>query len=164
MKTKYSKIFKIEAVKKAVSRSPNTSLKAISSSLNVSVSTLHGWIKAMENKDLRDTSSSGGEKSPHAWSPKERLQAIIDTGQMTSDAISEYCRKKGIFPHHIEQWKSGFVNPKPLKDAEDLKSLKKEIIKLNHELNRKEKALAEAAALLVLKKKAQEFWGSNEED
>ena len=51
-----------------------------------------------------------------------------------SDAISEYCHKKGIFPHHIEQWKSDFFNPKPLKDSEDLKSLKKEIIKLNSDL------------------------------
>lgn len=164
MKTKYSKRFKIEAVKKAVSRSPDTSLKAIASSLDLSVSTLHGWIKAVENKDLRDTPTRGGEKSPYEWSTTERLQAIIDTGQMTPESVSEYCRKKGIFPHHIEQWKSDFVKPIQVKDSEDLKSLKKEINRLNHELNRKEKALAEAAALLVLKKKAQEFWGNNEGD
>jgi transposase-like protein len=164
IQTRYSKTFKIEAVKKVLSRTSETSISAIAKSLGVANTTLHGWIKAMENKDLRDTSTCGGEKSPHEWSAIERLQAIIDTGQMTPDAISEYCRKKGIFPHHIEQWKADFVKPKQVKDSEDLKSLKKEINKLTHELNRKEKALAEAAALLVLKKKAQEFWGNNEGD
>lgn len=167
MKTKYSKAFKIEAVRKVMSRSSDTSISAVARYLDLKVKTLHGWVKAMENKELRDTPTSGGsgEKNPYNWSAAERLQSIIDTAQLSPEAISEYCRKKGIFPHHIEQWKSEFIKPKANQENDtNLRELKKEVKRLNSELNRKEKALAEAAALLMLKKKAQELWGNNEDD
>lgn len=164
MKTKYTKTFKIEAVKKTLSRGPDVSLTAIARSLDIGVTTLHGWAKAMKEKDLRETPASGGsdEKIPCQWSASEKLQAIMDTAQLSEVELSEYCRKKGIFPHHIKQWKEEFVKPKANNDN-DLKDLKKEVKRLNSELNRKEKALAEAAALLILKKKAQELWGDNED-
>jgi hypothetical protein len=41
---------------------------------------------------------------------------------------------------------------------------KKRIEQLEKELQRKEKALAEAAALLILRKKAQAIWGDKEDD
>jgi hypothetical protein len=41
---------------------------------------------------------------------------------------------------------------------------KKRIRQLEKELQRKEKALAETAALLVLRKKVQAIWGDKEED
>ena len=55
---------------------------------------------------------------------------------------------------------SGSVRPQ----SEEVRTLKKENKSLKKDLNRKEKALAETAALLVLKKKAQEIWGGPEED
>lgn len=166
MKTKYSKAFKIEAVKKAISRSSDTSLRTIASNLDVKMRTLQEWVKAMKNKELRNSSDGEGssKKAPFNWSATERLQAIIDTAQMSLEALSEYCRKKGIFPHHIEQWKSEFIKSKSNSETKsDLKELRQEIKRLNSELNRKEKALAEAAALLILKKKVQEFWNNSEE-
>ena len=47
---------------------------------------------------------------------------------------------------------------------EQSKEDKKRIRELEKDLNRKEKALAEAAALLILRKKVRAIWGSNEED
>lgn len=168
MLKKYTKTFKIEAVRKAVSRNPGTSINSIARSLNVKITTLHGWIKAMDNKLLReDPPSRGGigEKNPCHWSSEEKLQAIMDTARLPQEEVSQYCRKKGIFPHHIDQWKAEFVKPtaRPENDTH-LKQLKKEVNRLNGELNRKEKALAEAAALLMLKKKAQALWGDGEVD
>jgi len=46
----------------------------------------------------------------------------------------------------------------------DLQSMTKEAEKLKKELERKDKALAEAAALLVLSKKANAIWGEFEEE
>lgn len=166
VQTTYTKTFKIEAVKKAMSRGPGISICAIARSLGLKITTLHGWIKAMDSKILREdspTSGGVGEKIPYNWSAPERLQAIVDTGQLSVEEVSEYCRKKGIFPHHIEQWKADFIKPKTNPDNDNhLKALKKEVNRLNSELNRKEKALAEAAALLILKKKAQALWGDSE--
>lgn len=84
---------------------------------------------------------------------------------MDEAALNEYCRAKGLYPHHIQQWKQDFAKgpaAKPVKS--DSKQLKQEIKQLQKELNRKDKALAETAALLVLKKKADALWGFNEDD
>ena len=167
MQTKYTNTFKIEIVKKVMLRSNDTSISAIARSFGLKINTLYGWVKAMGNKVLReDPPTSGGsvEKKPYHWSSAERLEAIVDTGRLSSEGIGEYCRKKGIFPHHIEQWKAEFLKPKTNLDNEKhLKNLRQEVHRLNNELNRKEKALAEAAALLILKKKAQALWGDSED-
>jgi transposase len=56
---------------------------------------------------------------------------------------------------------SGLSAPRKSKTAsEDAKRIKK----LERELRRKEKALAEAAALLVLQKKVQAIWGDEDDD
>lgn len=166
MLTKYTKTFKIEAVKKAMSRSPGTSISAVARLLGVKDTTLYGWVKRMDSKALReDPPTSGGsvQKNPYSWSDSEKFEAILETARLPQEEVSEYCRKKGIFPHHIDQWKAEFIKPRPQFDGNaQIKELKKEVGRLNSELNRKEKALAEAAALLVLKKKAQEWWEDNE--
>ena len=74
MQTKYSKRFKIEAVKKVLLRDRETSISSVARSLDVKISTLHGWIKSMENKQLKEGPTSGGkiEKSPYHWTAKER--------------------------------------------------------------------------------------------
>ena len=104
MQTTYSKSFKIEAVKKVLSRASGTPVNEIAKSLGIANTTLHGWLKAMKNKHLRDTPTSGSpdEKIPCHWALSEKLQAIMDTAQLSEVEISEYCRKKGIFPHHIK--------------------------------------------------------------
>lgn len=169
MQTTYSKTFKIEAVKKVLSRTSETSISAVARSLGVADSTLHGWIKAMENKDLREPPTSGGsiQKSPYTWTLKERFDAIIESSKLSQEELIEYCRKKGIFPHHLETWKKEFIEGSNKKhqpeNSSEIKALKNENKKLATELRRKEKALAEAAALLILKKKADAYWGTEEE-
>lgn len=169
-RTTYSKTFKIEAVKKVLSRTSGTSMIAVARSLGVANTTLHGWVKAMENKDLREHPTSGGsnQKSPYNWTVKERFDAIIEASKLSQEEVFEYCRKKGIFPHHLDTWKKEFVEgsskKNQLENNAEIKALKNENKKLASELRRKEKALAEAAALLVLKKKADAYWGTDEED
>jgi len=167
MLTKYTKTFKIEAVKKVMSRNPGTSINAIARSLGVKITTLHGWVNRMDSKALKEEHPTSGvlvQKNPYSWSESERFEAILETARLSQEEISEYCRKKGIFPHHIEQWKAEFIKPKSHSNENaQIKELKKEVGRLNYELNRKEKALAEAAALLVLKKKAQQWWQNNSE-
>ncbi|TYL46630.1 transposase [Marinomonas sp. IMCC 4694] len=69
--------------------------------------------------------------------------------------MNQYCRAKGLYPHHIQQWKQDFAKGASAKPApSESKQLKQEIKQLQKELNRKDKALAETAALLVLKKKS----------
>ena len=76
--------------------------------------------------------------------------------------------KQGIYAHHLDEWRDDFMTSKKddlsIKHKSELKLLKNQIKQLTQELNRKEKALAETAALLVLKKKANLIWGEDEAD
>jgi hypothetical protein len=83
---------------------------------------------------------------------------------MDEQALSAYCRHNGIFTHHLKQWREDFESgasssPAHVTELRDLKSSHKN---LQSELNRKEKALAEVAALLVLQKKFQALWEDQE--
>jgi transposase-like protein len=168
MQTTYSETFKIDAVKKVLSRVSKTPLSDVARSLDLPISTLCGWVKAMKNKDLREPLSGKGfvEKKSCQWTPQERFDAILGSNGLSKEQLPEYCRKLGIFPHHLEEWKKNFItNSSSQKSSEkksELKAIKEENKQLSKELHRKDKALAEAAALLILKKKAEDYWTSKE--
>ena len=170
MKTKYSDTFKIEAVKKVLLRSGGASKVEIASSLGIANSTLHGWVKAVENKDLSESPTSVGfdDKKIPQWTAQEKFEIIVSTANLSQEQLSEYCRKKGIFPHHVKAWKQDFIDGSTTqnssKQKSETKALKNEVKKLAKELRRKDRALAETAALLVLKKKVEDYWGLDEED
>ncbi len=81
---------------------------------------------------------------------------------MKDEQLSAYCRENGIYPHHVKEWKSAFLSENQTSEAvsrHEQKKLKQENKRLQKELNRKDKALSETAALLVLSKKCQAIWG-----
>jgi hypothetical protein len=86
---------------------------------------------------------------------------------MNEAELSAYCRRKGLYPEQIAVWKQLCLNanqPLPKKVSEAIvRRQAKENKELKAELRRKEKALAETAALLLLKKKAQQIWGDPED-
>jgi len=108
------------------------------------------------------------EKRPEDWIFAERMKAVIDSGSLTEQELGGYCREQGIFPHQLRQWKQDILQMAPEEKNQAMKAenrqLKEQNKQLKRELNRKEKALAETAALLVLKKKAEILWGSDEAD
>ena len=129
-------------------------------------STIGKWLRQYKQNGSINLKSK--EKRPMDWTSEERITALIKTGSMSPEECASWCRKKGIFPHHLEQWKkdamSGMASGSSKKQSEAEKQLRKENSALKKDLNRKEKALAETAALLVLKKKVQAIWGEPEED
>lgn len=168
--------FKIQAVEKALSRAKGISLDEIADSLGVGYSTLQKWIVKSRNQELEpvhedEKSSSnrmGKEKRPQDWDLEERFNMVIACGALDEAAISERCRTRGIYPHHVKQWRQDFMGGNTLnnkaKVSSEVKSLRNENKALKKELNRKDKALAETAALLVLQKKVHAIWGNNEDN
>jgi len=138
----------------------------ISQEFGVGRSTIGKWLR--QYKESGNTTLKLKAKRPKDWSSEQRISALIETGTMNSEECVAWCRKNGIFCHHLEQWRkdavSGISNTADKKQSEKEKQYKKEISSLKRDLSRKEKALAETAALLVLKKKAQAIWGEPEED
>jgi len=83
----------------------------------------------------------------------EKLQSIIETSNLNADKLNSYCRRKGIYKHHIEQWKADMASSNNTPDKAEMRALREENKKLKKDIRRKDKALAETAALLVIQKK-----------
>jgi len=167
MKKRFSQSFKIQAVEKALNRSDVTTIQAVADELGIGHSTLGKWIIKSRNNELEASSSDTmtQEKRPQDFSLEERLNLIIRCSSLKESEINQLCREEGIFAHHIKQWKDDFTkNQSPSNSTKESKQLKAEIKTLRKEINRKDKALAETAALLVLQKKVQAIWGSDEDN
>jgi transposase len=143
------------------------SLYSIAQSNNVGLSTLQKWIrKYREGQPL----SSVNERQDKAEELKksERFEHILATHNLDESSLGEYCRTHGIYSHQLTTWREEFMSNNPAnKDPKyqiEIKSLKEDKKRLERELRRKDKALAEASALLILKKKADLIWGESEDD
>jgi transposase-like protein len=170
MQTKYTESFKMEAVKKALMHDNGTNITEVAKNLGLPISTLYGWVQAMKGKGKPIPLASEGarEKKPCQWKAQEKFDAVLETAHLSKEAISEYCRKNGIFQHHLQTWhkefRDGSEKKAVIEKSGQIKALREENKRLSKELLRKEKALAEAAALLVLKKKADDYWDLKEDN
>lgn len=152
-KKQYSDEFKEQALAKVYSRGLRT-IQAVADDLNLSIHTLKTW---MSNTVPTDPPKPTAAKRPQDWRPEERLQALHESHGLNGEALNAWCRQQGLFTHQLAQWKSDFctvASPRSgSEDSQTLRNLKAENQRLERELNRKDKALAEAAALLILQKK-----------
>jgi transposase-like protein len=94
------------------------------------------------------------------WTPAAKLEAVLTTAAMDEASKSAWCRSNGVYPHELAVWREHAINglaqpgEKRLTAAE-AKQERRRVKELEREIRRKDKALAEAAALLVLSKKAE---------
>lgn len=160
----YSRQMKETMVAKLCSPGGPSALQ-LSRDTGISQTALSRW-----KRDLGDRAELKNRR-PEDWSPEERLQAVFEAQGLDEQALGEFLRKKGLHSHHIEAWKKEAISDaagkrkrgRPRKDPE-LVALEEENKRLKRDLRRKEKALAEQTALVILKKKAEELWGKDEDD
>ena len=94
---------------------------------------------------------------------EQRFSVVLETAVLSEEKLSQYCREKGLYPDQVKQWKQACITANTNVTKVDDKADKKRIKELEKELRRKEKALAETAALLVLRKKFNAHFGLEEE-
>jgi transposase-like protein len=155
IKSSYTEAFKQQAVKKVLQRGGKT-IQTIADESNVNYHTLKNWLKTYSPMAMTHEPAS---KRPEDWSTEERFQLLKECNTLEGEALNTFCRQKGIFSHHLEAWEKAFISSQQtaLRTVPD-KALRDEVNQLKKELQRKEKALAEAAALLLLQKKFNAFW------
>lgn len=151
----YSPTIKDSALQKVFNRGDQT-IAEVAKQLNINIYTLKSWMR--DNQSLKTVSQL--PPSSHDWSAEQRLLALQESHGLSGEALHAWCREHGLFTHQLTQWRQDFCQPAsapPLSktDRQTIKQLKQEKQQLERELRRKEKALAEAAALLVLQKKYQ---------
>lgn len=143
----------------------NISASKLSIETGISQSTLATWkSKAMNSKNKTIT------KSKRNISSREKFLIVMETYSLSESELSRYCRENGLYVEEVKSWRSSCIaandgtniNKEVLQ--EQLKEEKRKVKELERDLRRKEKALAETAALLVLRKKLDAIFGENEED
>lgn len=133
--------------------------------LGVSSWSLYQWSKRYGNDDRMKKNRRPGDRSV-----QEKLKAVIEFEGLEGEKQGEYLRREGLHSEHIAAWKKSMeaglqcgggghqgTRTERVQDKKKIKELEKE-------LHRKDRALAEATALLVLKKKADLIWGSGENE
>ena len=159
MVTKYSEEFKSSVIAKLLPPQ-NVSVPDLVKETGVPKDTLYTW----RNKYRNTQSESGAVRNPKAGSlsNEDKLAAVIETASLNEVELGEYCRRKGFYPEQITGWRNAFVQGSSATlskaEREQLKDQTATIKQLEKELTRKDKALAETAALLVLQKKFQALW------
>lgn len=155
--------FRRAAVLKFHSRGSRT-VEEVARVLGVSSWSLYQWSKRYGNAE-----GMKQQRKPAERSAQEKLKAVIEFEGLQGDKQGEYLRREGLHSEHIAGWKkrmeAGLERGGGLSAASRTERVqdKQKIKELEKELQRKDRALAETAALLVLKKKADLIWGSGEE-
>lgn len=134
-------------------------IDTVARELGVSVSTLKRW-------RAETLSQPEGKR---IWTAAARLEAVIATAAMDVEAKSAWCREKGLYPSELETWRQGataaLAEPEEARASpQQTRQANKRIRDLERELKRKDKALAETAALLVLSKKLSAIYGEGADE
>ena len=154
--------FQEQALSKARARGTR-SVQDVANELNMSVGTLRKWLSKSNQKVSSNTLAAQLPENLPApsWTPAQRLQALLQTHAMAQPQLSAWCREKGLFEHQLQSWRDAFCTASAGESRQAKAALRELQVKhegLQRELRRKEKALAEAAALLVLQKKFHALW------
>jgi transposase-like protein len=163
---RYSEEFKAQVVRQMMPPSP-VSVEELSRETGVTSATLYNWRKQFRAKGVVVPDRKGNTEQ---WSSEDKFAVVVETSSMNESELSEYCRRTGLYPEQIASWRRAclLANESADKVSKVVKRHRQEDRKkvkgLERELRRKEKALAEAAALLILKKKAEAYWGDDEDD
>lgn len=145
---RYGQAFKDRAVARLLP--PESSdVKAVGAQVGVSVATLERW--------RADALASG--KKTGGWTAASRFEAVLTTAAMSAEERNAWCRSHGLYPSELDEWREAAVgameHPAAGSTSSDAKAERRRVRELERELRRKDKALAEAAALLVLSKKVE---------
>ena len=156
MKSEYSEEFIEQALVKLLSRG-NRTVKSVALDLNVNYHTAKNWLK--RGSTVKAASVLAKERRPQDWSAQDQLVALHETHGLSGESLQAWCREHGLFAHHLTTWRAAFCDTaKSGAGAREMRTLKDENDQLKRDLLRKEKALSEAAALLILQKKFRALW------
>jgi len=150
---------------------PNAiSISALSAETGIAKSTLSRWLRqagTMSSVTTKTTQKTNrdADSGPPRWTPERRFQALIDASKLDGSQLGAFLRTEGLHEAQLAEWRAAATQALGApRRAERAKGSPKELRALRQELDRKNKALAETAALLVLQGKARALWGEEGEN
>jgi transposase-like protein len=151
----YSEAFKSNMVRKMVGAG-SMSAHALAMETGLNQSTLSRWLRSARTVGVMNTPAK-------KWTAAEKLRVVVEASKLSDDELGEFLRREGLHAAHVDEWRAlaeGSFADRPTKPSPEGKRVKE----LERELLRKDRALAEAAALLILQKKVQAFWAERDDD
>ena len=156
-----------EAVLRKMLPPNNCGIPELAEAEGISEATLYKWRReAREQGRLLPD----GDKRPEGWSSADKFAAVLETAALNEAELGEYCRRRGLYPEQVRAWRSACeqanarAGEEQRQDKERRRSDRRKIKELERDLRRKDRALAETTALLVLRKKADAIWGEGEDE
>jgi len=169
---KYSKGFKARMVRRMTGRD-RISAARLSEEIGVSQPTLSRWLReaakeAKRGNGVETTTAPRGSRSvrPEDLPPAEKLRLVKEAAELHGEELGAFLRRHGLHDVQLKQWEEAALSAlePPKKKRRRQSPEAKQIRKLQRELDRKDKALAEVTALLALKKKLEALFGEDEDD
>ena len=140
---------------------------ALSKQEGISEATLYNWRKQLR---LEGRPVPEHDRTSENWSAQTKFAIVVETVTMTEAELAQYCRGKGLYPDQVKAWRDTAIASQDdskhaaVASEQQGRDYRKQIKRLETDLARKEKALAEAAALLILQKKMRALWEGGEDE
>jgi transposase len=168
----YSESFKRKLVQRML-MPHGPSANRLSQEVGVNQPTLSRWLReattlepvTKRRKRPATPKPSTVQKRPEDRSSSDKLRLMLEASALSEADVGEFLRRHGLHEADLAAWRevaltalSGSPTVQPRAGEA------KRVRELEKELRRKDKALAETAALLVLQKKVRAIWGDGDED
>ncbi len=136
----------------------SASVDEVAREVGVGAQTLQRWLGDALSRPARE----------RAWTAPARLEAVITTASLDEAARSAWCREHGVYPQQLAQWRSNatqaLTEPEEARASpQQTRQDRRRIKELEREVHRKDRALAETAALLVLSRKLEAVFNNKGE-
>lgn len=160
---RYGEEFKRALIQKVLNRGNRSVEEILDEAGGIHQTTLSRWIR---ESGMTSPQMSKKEKNSRQWNPQEKFGAVLEFERLSREPEKqgEFLRKSGLHAATVESWRQEMLGAL-VKNGHKGKRTPEEIAKderikaLERDLKRKDQALAETTALLVLKKKAESIWG-----
>lgn len=167
----YSQTVKNAMIRK-LSMPGGMSANALARESGISQATLSQWLLDAAKLDAmkrttRKHDAPDRPATPEDRTADERLQLVMEAARLSDEELGAFLREHGLHEAQLQEWRQAALDalaPRRSHQTPETRQLKQRLAATERELRRKEKALAEAAALLVLKKKVQDLWGDEDDD
>ena len=168
MKTIYDQAVRAE-IRNRMSPPNRESVAQIARDTGITSQTLYNWRSQWQKEGQLVPATS---KPPEQWGASDKLAAVIQAAGLSGPDLGAYCRERGLYPKQLARWRQAAEDANgpsapTMTDHRDLQRKNQEqarqIRRLERELQKKEKALSEAATLLMLSKKLDQLWLREEE-
>ena len=155
---RYGQTFKDRAVARLLPPE-SAAIDVVAREIGIAAGTLERWREDAQSRPARG----------RAWTAAGRLEAVVTTAAMNEAELSAWCRSHGVYPQDLAKWRASATTalaaPEELRASpQATRADRKRIKELERELLRKDRALAETAALLVLSKKVQAIFSRGEDE